>query len=82
MTDIINLKIYLNILEEKRSESWKSKNDEQKQQVEKKLLQEERQVTSYLTLATRTLETFNGLTQRLKNFLFVLPSDQFFRKRN
>ena len=66
---MINLKIKLNILEEKKSESWKSKNDEQKQQVEKKLLQEERQVTSYLTLATRTLETFNGLTQRLKFFL-------------
>merc|ERR1711937_87290 len=61
-----SLKTIHEIQEEKKSESWKSKNDEQKQQVEKKLLQEERQVTSYLTLATRTLETFNGLTQSIK----------------
>jgi len=63
---ISSLKTIHEIQEEKKSEAWKTKNDEQKQQTEKKLMQEERQVTSYLTLATRTLETFHCLTKSIK----------------
>lgn len=63
---ISSLKTIHEIQEEKKSEPWKTKTDELKQQTEKKLLQEERQVTSYLTLATRTLETFHCLTKSIK----------------
>ena len=60
---ICSLRKIHEIQEEMKSAAWASMDEEQKSEKERTLMSEERQVTSYLTLATKTLQTFGELTK-------------------
>ncbi|CBY43786.1 unnamed protein product [Oikopleura dioica] len=59
---ICSLRKIHEIQEEIKSAAWATTAEEQKAEKERTLMSEERQVTSYLTLATKTLQTFGELT--------------------
>ena len=60
---ICSLRKIHEIQEEMKSPAWAAASEEQKVEKERTLMSEERQVTSYLTLATKTLQTFGELTK-------------------
>lgn len=50
----------------KREAEWNAKSQESRDEIDKEYVTQERQVSSYLTLATQTLSTFNYLTKNIK----------------